>query len=533
MAQRNRSLSTKPGQSRQVLTLTHPNAAGIDIGSASHFVAVPPDRDDEPVREFKSFTVDLNALADWLQACGIDTVAMESTGVYWIPLYELLDRRGFTVLLVNARHVKNVSGRKSDVLDCQWLQQLMTYGLLRGAFRPADTVCALRSLSRQREMLLRSQGRQVQHMQKALERAAQGLTCKTAVHICYGYGIQANVDWKHTLGDEWRQYEQVFPALAKSRIDQVSLECIHSHVPAELMARIAERLLSYEGISVVMAVQPLALGLPMQEVLASADAALARAEAREPYSIEFGAAHASPAQLSGEQAWRLAMRQALGEGRAMLGEFPVIGRDGQVLHLESPLRLQLVAGGPYEVAAHWLPHALRAGLMPEIDLCALDLALRALSADGQPRCVSLSPVSLLTTGFLARLLSRLREIGPTASRLCLEVDALQIALHPYALVELGRQVRPLGVRVGLEHAGERVPDFALAAQAGIDYVKLSPSLVHELADQPARVQFVRGLISTLRGLGLQVGAEGVSRAEDLVLVRELGFDTWTGPAVRA
>ena len=168
MAQRNRSLSTKPGQSRQVLTLTHPNAAGIDIGSASHFVAVPPDRDDEPVREFKSFTVDLNALADWLQACGIDTVAMESTGVYWIPLYELLDRRGFTVLLVNARHVKNVSGRKSDVLDCQWLQQLMTYGLLRGAFRPADTVCALRSLSRQREMLLRSQGRQVQHMQKAL-----------------------------------------------------------------------------------------------------------------------------------------------------------------------------------------------------------------------------------------------------------------------------------------------------------------------------------------------------------------------------
>ncbi len=168
LAARNRSLNLKSGGSRQVLSLTHPNAAGVDIGSASHHVAVPPDRDDEPVREFKSFTADLHALADWLQACGVDTVAMESTGVYWIPLYELLDRRGFTVLLVNARHVKNVSGRKSDVLDCQWLQQLMTYGLLRGAFRPADAVCALRSLSRQREMLLRSQGRQVQHMQKAL-----------------------------------------------------------------------------------------------------------------------------------------------------------------------------------------------------------------------------------------------------------------------------------------------------------------------------------------------------------------------------
>jgi transposase len=138
------------------------------IGSASHFVAVPPDRDDEPVREFPSFTVDLNTLADWLKVCNVDTVAMESTGVYWIPLFELLESRGFTVLLVNARHVKNVSGRKSDVLDCHWLQQLMTYGLLSGAFRPADDVCALRSLWRQRGMLLKAQGRQVQHMQKAL-----------------------------------------------------------------------------------------------------------------------------------------------------------------------------------------------------------------------------------------------------------------------------------------------------------------------------------------------------------------------------
>ena len=162
MAQRKRPTT------QSAITLTHPNAAGIDIGSATHFVAVPPDRDDEPVREFASFTADLHRLADWLDASGVDTVAMESTGVYWIALYELLEARGFTVLLVNARHVKNVSGRKSDVLDCQWLQQLMSFGLLRGAFRPADQVCVLRSLSRQRTMLLRSQGRFVQHMQKAL-----------------------------------------------------------------------------------------------------------------------------------------------------------------------------------------------------------------------------------------------------------------------------------------------------------------------------------------------------------------------------
>jgi hypothetical protein len=153
MVQRKQKISIKASKSREALTITHPNAAGIDIGSSSHYVSVPPDRDDEPVREFASFTVDLNALADWLDACGVDTVAMESTGVYWIPLFELLESRGFKVFLVNARHVKNVSGRKSDVLDCQWLQQLMTYGLLRGAFRPTDEVdmCTARAVASARD----------------------------------------------------------------------------------------------------------------------------------------------------------------------------------------------------------------------------------------------------------------------------------------------------------------------------------------------------------------------------------------------
>jgi transposase len=148
--------------------LAHPNAAGIDVGSASHFVAVPADRDERAVREFKSFTEDLEALAEWLRTCAVDTVAMESTSVYWIPLYELLERRGFSVYLVNARHVKNVSGRKSDVLDCQWLQQLMSFGLLSGAFRPKDEICVLRVLSRQRDMLVSYQAQHIQHMQKAL-----------------------------------------------------------------------------------------------------------------------------------------------------------------------------------------------------------------------------------------------------------------------------------------------------------------------------------------------------------------------------
>lgn len=143
-------------------------AAGIDIGATSHFVAVPQGCAETPVREFKSFTPNLYALADWLKQCGIETVAMESTGVYWIPLYELLEEKGFDVKLVDARQVKNVSGRKTDVLDCQWLQQLHTYGLLNGAFRPANQVCELRSYVRQRSMLVRSASRYIQHMQKAM-----------------------------------------------------------------------------------------------------------------------------------------------------------------------------------------------------------------------------------------------------------------------------------------------------------------------------------------------------------------------------
>jgi transposase len=149
-------------------TVQHPHAAGIDVGSGSHYVAVPPERCEQSVREFRSFTEDLEALAQWLSECGVDTVVMESTGVYWIPLYELLEARGFKVYLVNARHVKNVSGKKSDVLDCEWLQQLMTFGLLRGAFRPAGEVCALRTVVRQRDTLIAAQAQQVQRMQKAL-----------------------------------------------------------------------------------------------------------------------------------------------------------------------------------------------------------------------------------------------------------------------------------------------------------------------------------------------------------------------------
>jgi len=158
----------RPRVSPSVLERINLNVAGIDCGSAEHFVAVPPDRDPTPVQSFKTFTGDLHRLADWLAACRVTSVAMEATGVYWIPLYEILEARGFDVVLVNARHVKNVPGRKSDVLDCEWLRELHSVGLLRGSFRPVDAIVALRAYLRHRETLVQSAGTHIQRMQKAL-----------------------------------------------------------------------------------------------------------------------------------------------------------------------------------------------------------------------------------------------------------------------------------------------------------------------------------------------------------------------------
>lgn len=174
--------------SADVLRVTHPHAAGIDVHAAAHWVAVPaedapPPAANQPpnlpahVRRFGACTADLIALADWLQQCGVKTIAMESTGIYWIPLFELLETRGFEVFLVDPRQSRHAPGRpKSDVLDCQWLQRLHSYGLLTASFRPADQVVVLRSYLRQRQMLIRYAGQHVQHMQKALEQMNVKLT---------------------------------------------------------------------------------------------------------------------------------------------------------------------------------------------------------------------------------------------------------------------------------------------------------------------------------------------------------------------
>jgi transposase len=161
---RNRSKS----RVARTMPLINPNAAAIDIGATMHMAAVGADRAPEPVRSFGTFTADLYRLVDWFTECGVETVVMESTSVYWIPIFELLDARGFTVFLVNARDAKHVPGRKTDVSDAQWLQRLHSFGLLRASFRPKGQIAELRSYVRQRERLLEYAASHIQHMQKAL-----------------------------------------------------------------------------------------------------------------------------------------------------------------------------------------------------------------------------------------------------------------------------------------------------------------------------------------------------------------------------
>jgi transposase len=163
-----RELARKLSAEDPGLEIVHRNVAGIDVGNESHFVALPPGRDPQPVQEFGSWTADLDRMADWLKARGIEEVVMQSTGVYWIPLFDVLEARGLRVCLVNARDTKNLPGRKTDVQESQWLLKLHTYGLLRNSFRPPDQIRALRSLWRLRDRHVKEAARTVQHMQKSL-----------------------------------------------------------------------------------------------------------------------------------------------------------------------------------------------------------------------------------------------------------------------------------------------------------------------------------------------------------------------------
>lgn len=258
------------------LECIEPDAAGIDVGATEIYVAVAPDRDAEPVRHFHTFTADLREMAAWLLRCGITTVAMESTGVYWIPPYEVLEQAGIRVCLVNSQHVRHVPGRKSDVSDCQWLQYLHSVGLLRPSFRPDAAICALRSLSRHRRSLVESAAVHIQHMQKAL--------------------TQMNLQIHHVLSDiTGMSGMAIVEAIVAGQRDPILLASrCHTQVHADQQTIVKSLTGNYRPEHLFTLKQSLAAYRNYQHLLAECDQEIQRLTGTMPGKIDGGGPAPSP-----------------------------------------------------------------------------------------------------------------------------------------------------------------------------------------------------------------------------------------------
>ena len=265
--------------------------------------------------------------------------------------------------------------------------------------------------------------------------------------------------------------------------------------------------------------------------MGAADLALARAEAAGPFAIEVSGEAAETLAGMGEGGWRRRLHAALVDGRVMLAQYPVLDQTGRAMHLECPLRLQIDPDGPHEPAARWLPLAVRGRLTAALDERALALALAAAAADGQARAVNIAPASLTDSGFAGRMRVQLAA-APTVARLIwLEVPEAAAAEHFDLVVELGRQLRPTGARLGLEHAGERLGRLDRLFELGLDYVKLDAAVTLGLAADTSRAGFVHGLAVLLHSLSLLVIAEGVVDEADAAALWQAGVDGQTGPWV--
>ena len=272
-------------------------------------------------------------------------------------------------------------------------------------------------------------------------------------------------------------------------------------------------------------------GIALAELMAAADLALAQAECAGPFSVESASVSGATWAGAGEHRWREQLHAALQEGRARLAEYPVVDAQRRVIHLECPLRLQLDENGPFEVAAHWLPLAVRSHLSPRADERALALALAAIAQDGRQRSVNLSPASLQDSGFAARVRQLLVASPQAAPLIWLEINETAAADQFQLMCELSRQVRACGAKFGLEHAGERLSRIEQLFDAGLDYVKLDAAVTLGVANAVGRAAFVKGLVMMLHGLSLQVIAEGVVDAQDARTLWDAGVDGITGPWV--
>ncbi|PXW94753.1 diguanylate cyclase/phosphodiesterase [Sphaerotilus hippei] len=300
-----------------------------------------------------------------------------------------------------------------------------------------------------------------------------------------------------------------------------------------LMVRVQAVMSAHADVAVVASLVAAQRGDRVGQVMACADAALARAEVAGAFTmVSELMPSSSPSESGGEDAWRRQLDEALSRRRTRLVSFPVIDARRALIHFESPLRVQLKEGGEFEPAAHWMPFALRTQMMARVDEIAVLLALKAIAEDGAPRCVHVSRQSLRDACFLPRVRSRISAAGEAARQLWIEVSerVLFDDVDPFA--EMARQLRPFGVRIGVEHAGVGITSAPGLLEVGLDYVKLSASVIIDVAQEPSRATLVRRTVALLKALSLSVYAEGVQNEADLEMLWQCRIDGVTGPAVR-
>lgn len=283
------------------------------------------------------------------------------------------------------------------------------------------------------------------------------------------------------------------------------------------------------NIGVAFGAVEISRAMRMAELMNAADIALARAEARGPFAVEVEGSSPVVSAGLGEAAWRQHIQAALAAGRLELGEVPVLAAAGRgLIHLECPLRLQLEPDGAFEVAARWLPLAIRGRLTSQIDSAAVTSALRGIAADGQPRCVNVALASLADIEFVPRLASMLADLAREARHLSIELGESAAIDQFSRLRELARQLHPLGVKLGLKHAGERIARIERLFEAGLDFVKLDAAVTIGAASDPNRAAFLRGLVAMLHSVSVQVFAEDVGDASDAQALERCGVDGFAG-----
>lgn len=302
-------------------------------------------------------------------------------------------------------------------------------------------------------------------------------------------------------------------------------------VAQRMTARLREQLRPFEGTAAALSLVGWRHRDDAKAVLTRADIALADAEAGGDFACSVQEEPRPQGPAGGEDSWRRGILAALEAGRVQLLEFPLVDRQGRLLHHECPLRLQLDVPGMALPAAHWLPLALRTGTTAQVDERAVEMGLAAIGRDGQPRSIHLSPASLQSTRFVLQLRATLTRQPAAARRLSLELDESALVHFPAAVADLCRQLRPFGVRVGLEHAGERLGSLRPLLESGLDFVKLSASLGQDLARDDRRLALLRGTVQMLHGLGVAAYLEGVTDLRELPSIWSGGVDGVTGPAV--